>query len=201
MVFRRVGAGPPEHWLGTDGQDATFDPRTGALARGDGTALDGRLRWPGLGTLGMCLGEDVLADPLPADPGAFRKLVWGVEPWWHLALSGMNRCSLDGELVLGAVADRVDPSGLRVEGLPWQRGGRQRAKVILAAGLRAEAERVWPTLDGPARIRLLDLLARDPEPDAAAVLHRLLAISGPERANVQAALDRRVPIGPVPTGP
>jgi hypothetical protein len=190
-----MGAGPPESWVGSSGEQATFNPRTGELLRTDHPALTGRLRWPGLGTLGMCLG-DVLADPLPADPGAFRALVWGTEAHWHLTLSGTNRCSLGGVLVLDVLDDGVDPSGLEVEGLPWSQGGRQRARVILAAGLRADAERVWGELDVPARIRLLDLLSRDPEPEAAAVLHRLLDLAGPMRVDVEGAISRRAPIGP-----
>ncbi len=190
-----MGAGPPESWLGPAGQQAQFDPRTGALEREGHPALSGRLSWPGMGTLGMCLG-DVLAEPLPADPGAFRALVWGTSPQWHLTLSGANRCSLEGVLVLDAIDDGIDPNGLQVESLPWSQGGRQRARVILAAELRSEAEQVWPDLDVPARVRLLELLARDPEPEAAAVLHRLRRIAGPMQGDVDAALSRRAPIGP-----
>jgi hypothetical protein len=145
----------------------------------------------------MCLG-DVLRYPLPSDPGAFRKLVWSSRPRWHIELSGLNRCSLSGVLVLDAIEDSVDPAGLTVEQLPWQAGGRQRARIILAASLRGEAEHLWHELDVPVRIRMLDLLARDPEPEAAAVLHRLLDIAGEQRPDVAAALARRAPIGPVP---
>ncbi len=192
-----MGSGPPEHWVGPGGEKATFDPQTGKLQRAGYPPLEGRLAWPGLGTLGMCLG-DVLQDPLPADPGAFRKLEWAMEPRWMLELSGANRCSLAGVLVLGAVSDTIDPSGLSIEGLAWQEGGRQRARVILAAGLRADAEQEWPGLSIPDRIRLLDVLSRDPEPEAAAVLQRLLAIAGDQRPDVESALSRRTPIGPEP---
>ncbi len=198
--FRLVGPGAVERWQGPKGQSATFDRRTGELVRTGSPPLAGRLEWPGLGTLAMCLG-DVLAEPVAGDPGAFRALVWGAMPRWHLSLSGANRCSLEGVLVLEAVDDGIDPGGLSIEGRAWAAGGRVRAREILFAGLRADAEEAWPDLAVPARIRLLDLLSKDPEPEAAAVLNRLAEIAGDQRGDVEAALARRAPIGPAEAAP
>ncbi len=194
--FRLVSPGAKERWATEGGDTVTFDRTSSTLTREGFPELEARRRWPALGTLALCLGADPLADPLPADPGAFRALVWHRAPRWHLTLSGMNRCSLEGELVLDAVADTVDPLALTVDGQLWATGGRQRARAILAANIRAEAEGSWPDLDVPGRIRLLQALAVDPEPEAAAVLNRLLLLAGPQRGDVQAALDRRTAIGP-----
>jgi len=196
-TYLRVRAGPPEVWRAEDGREVTFDPASGALERAGQPPVAGRTTWPDLGSIAMCLG-DPLIDPLPTDPQAFRRLEWSDRPRWVLELSGVNRCTLAGTLVLDATANRVDPTALTVDGLPWARGGRQQARRTLAAGLRADAVAAWPDLDEPARLRVLDLLARDPEPEAAAVLNRLLPIAGELRPDVEAALLRRDPIGPDP---
>ncbi len=149
------------------------------LHAGDHITPVGRLdRWPtawrGLaGTLGVCLG-DPLAIPPAGDGGGFRGLHRRGEAWrWSVHLSGDNRCGLSGHLELDATADRLGANGLRVDGLAWEHGGRERARDRARMWLREDARRRWPTADEAERAALLAALSKDP--DAAALVAELEA--------------------------
>ena len=119
-----------ERWEREDGR------RMDLLRVGDVVvAADGAFTWPARwrrlnGDLAACAG-DPLALPPAGDPGALRILVEeAAGPWWEVSWSGANRCGLTGQLRLRADAETVDATGVIVEGLPWSKGGRERAAAI-----------------------------------------------------------------------
>ena len=159
------GDGPPcfvEDW---SGPRMIRVERAGATVRLDGDRVQGR--WPNIGTLlDGCLG-DPLALPPAADPGGARTLT---DDTWILTFSGQNLCVLGGSLKLALRGGRVDTSALTVEGLAWSRGGRERAANGHRARLRAVVRDDWETLSATERDDALRALARDPDPEAQALL-------------------------------
>lgn len=180
--------GAVEGWRCEGGPALRYD-RDAATLTGDGIFVQGRRAWPRLGpTLTMCLG-DPLAEPVAADPLAFRKLVWGAAPRWRLELSGQGRCGLSGALELPLEADAPDPSSLMAEGLAWGAGGREAAERALAALVRREARELWPSADDAARVLLLRRLAADPHPESRAALLALRAEDGVWAAELDRAIE------------
>ncbi|MCK6525420.1 hypothetical protein L6R49_28775 [Myxococcota bacterium] len=192
---RQAQAGAVETWRCEDGPTLRYDRATAALSA-DGVFVQGRVSWPRLGpTLTMCLG-DPLAEPVPGDPFAFRKLVWTASPRWRLELSGRGRCGLSGALELPLEADAPDPSALSVEGLAWSAGGREAAEAKLAEWVRQDALTLWPVADDGARTLLLRRLAADPHPDARAALLALQAADGVWATELQRAIEAQAQLSP-----
>lgn len=194
-ICRLDQPGEVERWRCEDGPTLRYDRATAQL-RGDGAAVQGRRAWPRLGpTLTMCLG-DPLAEPLAGDPLAFRKLVWADAPRWRLELSGQGRCALSGALDLPMLAEDPDPGLLRVEGLAWGSGGRERAEAKLNEAVRAEASLIWPHADDAARVLLLRRLATDAHPEARAALLALRAQDQVWAAELDRAIEAQAQLSP-----
>ncbi|MES2644746.1 MAG: hypothetical protein V4850_34985 [Myxococcota bacterium] len=160
------GHGPPcfvEEWR-ADGAPVRVE-RAGARLRFN--RVPGRTTWTPIGgILASCLG-DPLALPPADDPGARRTLE---KRTWVITLSGENRCALAGTLRLETTRDRADWDGISAEGLPWSKGGREAAQVLLRAELRALVETRWSELDTFAREEARQALMADPHPDAQRLL-------------------------------
>ncbi|MCB9758701.1 MAG: hypothetical protein H6739_02580 [Alphaproteobacteria bacterium] len=182
--------GDVEHYLDPDGgPPARYDRATRTLER-DGEAVKARVRWGAMGAeLGPCVG-DPLALPPAGDTGGFRKLVWATPPRWRVELSGFNRCSLSGAFELDTRVDRVPVVELVVDGRPWREGGREHARAILRAEVRADALRAWPDMSKAERILLLKALSEDPEPAALDVLESLRVRQDVVTADVEDAIAR-----------
>ena len=132
LMARCAGVLPcsAERWEREDGRQMDL-LRVGDVVQ----AADGSFTWPARwrrlnGDLAACAG-DPLALPPAGDPGALRILVEEPSgPWWEVSWSGANRCGLTGALRLRADAETVDATAVRVEGLRWGAGGRERAAAI-----------------------------------------------------------------------
>jgi hypothetical protein len=122
-----------------------------------------RTTWRGLsGSLALCIGAP-LAIPPATDPAGFRLLHERDGAFrWTVHLSGANPCGLSGQLELDALADRVRPHDLRVDGLAWAEGGRELAQERARSLARAEAEARWAAADADERARILAALRQDP---------------------------------------
>lgn len=96
-----------------------------------------RTHWQTLGSVLPACIEDPLAVPPAGDAAGFRLLQASPEDLaagrWALHFSGANRCALSGMLLLDATRDHADANALTVDGLPWKRGGRERALARLNA--------------------------------------------------------------------
>ncbi len=130
------GHGPPclaERWR-SDRRELTFLVANPAASARWGTAeaSPARTTWPSLGrTLAWCL-EDPLMLPPARDPGGTRTFSGD---GWTLQFSGQNRCHLGGVLSLALDRDRAVWSGLTVEGVAWNDGGRARAQALVTAAV------------------------------------------------------------------
>lgn len=176
------GDGPPcllERWgrgpAGAEGADAAVPAevvtflRAGARARltpPDGRPVRARTAWPTLGpTLEVCLG-DPFAIPPAGDPGGDRTYT---DEGWSIRLTGDNPCGLGGALVLHATGDRTRWDTLTVAGVPWATGGRELARPLAQARVRAVVARDLPTYDRGARVAAIIALEGDDSPEAEAL--------------------------------
>lgn len=186
FVYRVVRDADGERFIGEPGAPALR--WEGRRVVGPERSVKAIQRWTKLGELlNACIG-DPLALPPAGDPGAFRKLVWSEEPYWRVDLSGMNRCSLEGWIELELRRNSVPRADLRVDGLPLREGGAEKAREILDAALRAEATRLWPTLDLEAQLLVLKRLSEMPE--GKTPLEALLAESDAPQPPIELALRR-----------
>jgi len=198
-VYRMTLKGDVETWVTDDGRAVTFNRKRRQLVRSEAPAdpVKATRRWRNWDPLLLCLGPP-LADPPGDDPDAFRKLAWDDEPLWVLQFSGMNRCNASGAVTLQAAGTRVDISKLVIDGIPWQRGGLERATELGMGYVQLNAVEWWLTGDDDARQILLRALRDDPDPASLAALQRILEVAGPaERRLVLSAIEHRPRQGPV----
>lgn len=107
-----------ERW--TDGRRELEVIRAGELHIDGGR---GRVSWSALGPGFLACVGDPLAHPPAGEAGATRDFD-GTS--WRIHYRGQNRCRIEGELRLHATRDDADWHALRVDGLPWDAGGREK---------------------------------------------------------------------------
>ena len=125
-----------ERWQSADGghHDLLRDGRR--LRWADAPDEKWTARWRRLnGVLALCVGDPLGSSPA-GDPGLVRTLRAVAPPAadnaarWQLHFSGDNPCRLSGTLELSGRADRAWTRALTCDGLPWARGGAQRAREL-----------------------------------------------------------------------
>lgn len=202
-LYRLIVPGEVEIWQSEDSRQVRFDRKRRLLTRSDQpeAPVKAKRKWREWEPLMLCLGRP-LADPPAEDEGAYRKLAWDERPRWVLQYSGMNRCSATGVIILEADGPGVDVSGLVIDGLPWPRGGLERARELGMGYVQSQAVEWWLSGSDPEREVLLRTLRDDPDPGSADALYRILEVAGPaERPLVESAIEFRPRQGPVtPTG-
>ena len=199
VIYRLIRAGDVELWQSGDGRQVRFDRRRRLLTRPERPeeSVKARRKWREWEPLRLCLGGP-LADPPADDPGAYRKLIWGERPRWVLQYAGTNLCSATGLVILEADGPGVDVSGLMIDGLPWPRGGLERARELGMGYVQSQAVDWWLSGSDREREVLLRTLRDDPDPGSAEALYRILEVAGPaERPLVESALAFRPRQGPV----
>jgi len=198
-VYRMMSFGDVETWETDDGRSVTFYRKRRQLVRSEDpeTSLKATRRWRNWDPLLLCLGRP-LSDPPGDDPDGFRKLAWDAHPQWVLQFSGMNRCNASGVVTLQADGPRVDVSKLLIDGIPWQRGGIERARELGMGHVQLNAVEWWLTGNDNEREILLRALRDDPDPASLAALQRILEVAGPaQRRLVLSAIEHRPRQGPV----
>ncbi len=157
-----------------------------------GQDLDHDARWSLMGgTLGPCV-SDPLALPPAGDAAGLRVLerldgAYG----WVLRFSGQNPCHLSGDLRLPIQGQRVDASGLSVDGTPWTEGGAQLAQERRLTWHRLLVRERWNELTPEDKILSIKALSEDPSSEADALLRAIIDRDPNADADARRALERR----------
>lgn len=134
-----------------------------------------RTSWKSMGLLRVCVG-DPLRTPPAEDPGGIRVLEAGQ---WLLLFSGKNLCGLEGRLLLPLQVDRADAGALLVEGQPWMKGGRGRARERIWSWLETILPADWARLSLSERSEILEALDMATDEPARELHDRLTRLSAP----------------------